>query len=89
MKEIEDFLLLNGFKKNKKKFSYTNKFCTVEIMFNSQKEAEYYLVTDNDGCNMNSNTLNIYWLIGVLTYYGMLTKDYKQLNFVTNSFTSN
>ena len=71
-KDIE-FLKANGFKRSKKNVYFNNK-CS--IMINRGN----YGVMNNDWDTMFSNDLNIYWLIGVLTYYGYMDKNYKQLN---------
>ena len=54
--------------------SYANHNCNVTY------EDGYYGVSDNDGWAMYSKDENIYWLIGVLTYYGYIDKNYNQLN---------
>lgn len=72
-KDIHDFLILNGFEKLEKG-SYANEFCNVVI------EEDHYAVADNTGGAMYSKDLQIYWLIGVLTYYGYMSKNYKNLN---------
>ena len=65
------FLKNNGFKRVEKN-SYANDKCKVEFV------EEQYEVSDNEGCAMTSIGLNIYWLVGVLTYYGYIDKNYKQ-----------
>lgn len=65
------FLKKNGFKRMERN-SYANDRCNVVI------HSEYYAVSDNKGNAMYSANLNIYWLIGVLTYYGHINKDYEQ-----------
>lgn len=65
------FLRKNNFKKVAEK-TYSNGLCTVKL------EKEYYVVSDKDG-EMFSRDLNIYWLIGVLTYYNFIDKNYKSL----------
>lgn len=72
-KDIHDFLILNGFEKLEKD-SYVNEFCNIVI------EEDHYAVADNTGGVMYSKDLQIYWLIGVLTYYGYMSKNYKNLN---------
>ncbi len=44
-----------------------------------QIEANCYIVTFWGG-SMYSDDLNIYWLVGVLTYYNLIERDYKSLN---------
>ncbi len=71
MKDVINFLVKNGFTK-KKKNEYKNKYCKVII---NEKHGIYELVDNNDGV-MFSHNLNIYWLIGVLTYRGFMSKNY-------------
>ena len=72
--QIIDFLKLNGFKKIEEK-SYSNELCNVVF------EDCGYAVANNKGETMYSFDFNIYWLIGVLTYYGYIDKNYKQKNY--------
>lgn len=72
MKDIENFLIINNFKKVGD-WHFVNENCEIEI------DDLHYTVTDNEGCAMYSNDLNIYWLIGVLTYYGYMDKNYTEL----------
>ena len=65
------FLKKNGFKKMEQN-SYANEFCNIVL------EKNHYVVTNNSWGTMYSNDLNIYWLIGVLTYYDFMNKDYKK-----------
>ena len=74
MNEVREFLKVNEFKKDKKNI-YSNNKCSVVI------GDRYYIITSaENGSKMYSEKLNIYWLIGVLTYYGYMDKNYKQLN---------
>ena len=74
-KDIQDFLILNGFEKlEKDRYSYGNDLCNVVI------EEDHYAVADNTGGVTYSKDLQIYWLIGILTYYGYMSKNYKNLN---------
>jgi len=74
-KDIHDFLILNGFEKlEKDRYSYGNDLCNVVI------EEDHYAVADNTGGVTYSKDLQIYWLIGILTYYGYMSKNYKNLN---------
>ena len=75
MKEVIDFLEKNGFKQDSYG-TWINGVCAIII-----NEKHYAIGTyDNnfgeDGF-MFSTDLNIYWLIGVLTYYNLIEKDYK------------
>jgi len=69
MKSVIDFLNKNGFKKIEKN-SYANNKCNVVI------NKLGYEVANNNGDAFYSSNLNIYWLIGILTYYGYMKKDY-------------
>ena len=73
-KTISEFLFKNGFQQidTENKNSFENEFCTVYI------EEENYQVVNSSGSVMISKDQNIYWLIGVLTYYGYMDKNYKQ-----------
>lgn len=71
MNEVIRFLKNNGFKKIEPK-SYVNDKCNVIIDING------YWVANNNGDTMYSDNFNIYWLIGVLTYYNYIDKNYKQ-----------
>lgn len=72
-KDIHDFLVLNGFKEIKNDV-FENKSCIVTI------EIDTYTVKDATGGSVYSENLSIYWLIGFLTYYGFINKNYKNLN---------
>ena len=72
MKYISPILKKNGFKKIAKR-TYSNKKCTVVI----NKKESYYAVTDEEG-TVFSPTLEIYWLIGYLTWNDLIDKDYEK-----------
>ena len=80
MKEVKNFLEANGFKKistihkASRKNTYFNDKCTIIIT------KKNYIVIDNDFSTIISDSLNIYWLIGILTYREFMDKNYKQLN---------
>jgi len=69
MKEVKEFLVLNGFQKIEEHL-YANDMCRVEFFEHG------YGVANNAGDAMYSKDHNIYWLIGVLTYYGYMNKNY-------------
>lgn len=69
MNDVIAFLKRNGFERMEKK-SYANKVCNVLIM------EDYYAVANNEGYTIYSTDLSIYWLIGVLTYYGYIHQCY-------------
>jgi hypothetical protein len=70
MTTVVRFLRKNGFLKIESK-KYANDKCTVTF-----EEDGYYAVANNKGDTRYSNDYNIYWLIGVLTYYGFIDKNY-------------
>ena len=75
MKEVIDFLEKNGFSKydtsNDYVHSTNNSFVTI---FDDCYEV---YIPENDSV-MWSNDISIYWLIGVLTYYNLIEKDYNK-----------
>ena len=71
MKDVIAFLKKNGFKRIEKN-SYANNMCNVVISKTG------YEVANNNGDTMYSENLQIYWLIGMLTYYGFMDKNYNQ-----------
>jgi acyl carrier protein len=76
-KEVINFLELNGFKKSttpKGNIILSNESCTVH-----QSIDEQYIITNNQGDKFFSNDLNIYWLIGCLTYNGYMDKNYNKI----------
>lgn len=84
MKQVESFLLKNGFEEINQNI-YKNDLCSIEITSdldeNLNKYQCYkitYIDKNNYSCDMWSNDLNIYWLIGMLTYYGLMDKNYNQ-----------
>ncbi len=70
MRAVIAFLKRNGFKRMEMG-SYANENCNVVITSNN------YEVANNNGDTMYSDNHNIYWLIGVLTYYNYMDKQYK------------
>lgn len=71
MKDVIDLLTANGFRQEKHNVC-SNKH--VDVIIN---EDDYEIfIKENEGSTMNSPTLNIYWLIGVLTYYGWMDRNY-------------
>ena len=70
-KPVIEFLKKNGFEKIEPS-SYVNDRCNVVF------EDNHYAVADNEGNTMYSKDESIYWLIGVLTYYGFMDKNYNQ-----------
>ncbi len=71
MSEASRFLEKNGFTKELEKV-YGNGKCDVKI------NDGYYTIFFYNVGSMHSDNLSIYWLIGVLTYYELIDKNYKQ-----------
>ena len=70
---VYNFLVKNGFEisiSNDFDYIFTNEKCKVKI------NETHYSVQTNDSI-MYSDNLNIYWLIGVLTYYNYMDRNYK------------
>ena len=81
MQDIINFLTLNGFTYTKDdKHNFTNNKCHIIVHNNeSQWNNNHYEVQTPEGYTCSPD-LQIYWLIGYLTYYGYIDKNYKQLN---------
>lgn len=77
MKDVIEFLEANNFKQIKHNV-FTNHKADVAFL-----EEGYEVVDSKNGQTMYSTTLNIYWLIGMLTYYGYMDKNYIQNNKVS------
>ena len=73
MTPVKNWLLLNGFKEMEKN-SYANDFCNVVI----NEEDECYEMADADGNVMYSPNLNIYWLVGILTWHDYIPRNYRK-----------
>lgn len=70
MKDVTDFLTVNGFRQEKHNI-WSNEHVDVTI-----NERYYQVTIKKDGSFMQSDNLNIYWLIGVMTYYGWMERNY-------------
>lgn len=69
IKEITSFLKMNGFKLISKQ-SYSNDLCNVYV-------TKYHIVIeDNKGYQFFGT--EIVWMIGFLTFFGYIDKNYKQ-----------
>jgi hypothetical protein len=78
LKPVRKFLEDNGFFLPEGESDiYMNDKCMVRIF------SDYYQVHSNKWPDtaeygfLVSGNLNIYWLVGVLTWYGLIDKDYK------------
>lgn len=71
--EAKDFLEKNGFTSDNEGYFFYSKTCRVTI------NSDYYSVLFyEDFKTIHSVNLNIYWLIGVLTYHRLIDKNYNQ-----------
>jgi hypothetical protein len=72
MRNVEKFLQLNKFEKGK--LGHENEYSNAngKIIIHE----DHYEVIMLDTGSMYSNDLNIYWLIGVLTYYEIMPQFY-------------
>ena len=62
-----DFLKNNGFKKTGN--VYMNDKCTITI-------SDHYCIMNLQRDTIYSDDLDIYWLVGILTWYGYIDKNY-------------
>ena len=72
-----EFLKLNNFVETLEN-TYTNSKCEIEIIY-ANGEAKSYRVTTEAG-SVYSTDMNIYWLIGILTYNGYIDRNFKKLD---------
>jgi hypothetical protein len=72
-KYVINFLLLNGFYLTKDSNNYYNGLCQVII------NQDNYEVKTGEG-SIYSKDLNIYWIIGLLTWNNYIPKNYKHIN---------
>ena len=63
------FLKMNGFKRMEKN-SYANDLCNVGL------HQDGYVIANNKGHTMYTYDFTIYPLIGILTYYELMNKNY-------------
>lgn len=78
MDKVKEFLENNGFERDEHEPSiYRGKKCNVRI-FHS-----YFTIASRDWPDtkdlgfLHSKDLNIFWLVGALTWHGLIDKDYK------------
>ena len=69
MGAVKEFLIKNGFIEVGLNH-YGNDKCDIKILYN-----RFYKIIE-DGNSVYSDSLNIYWLIGYLTYYNFMDKNY-------------
>lgn len=77
MEVVKEFLEKNGFEYYEINDYFHNDNCVVKIGETSYTIISYE-VCFNEEYTMYSQDLNIYWLIGVLTYYNLIDKNYNQ-----------
>ena len=74
---VKDFLIKNNFILND--FGgYSNDKCDVFIHPEYYEVVIYDISIDIISGSIYSSNLEIYWLIGVLTYYNLMDKNYKK-----------
>lgn len=73
-KDVEDFLLLNGFQVVNDKY-FENKYVRIHC-WDVKPPAYYEVYVKKDRGSIFSHDLNIYWLIGILTYNGWMPRKY-------------
>lgn len=74
MKAVRDWLLANGLTNTVQENTYENDNCQVTIY------DDYYEVYFNkEEGTVYSTDLQIYWLIGILTYYNLIDRNYISL----------
>ena len=71
-KETIGFLEINGLKKVDNN-TYANNLCKVIV----DMEKRVFQVVDEEGWTMYIRDLNMYWLIGLLTYNAFIDQNYK------------
>lgn len=76
--EAKDFLEKNGFEIDSSGYEIMNNNCSVRIVHGEYYRIKVFKSELNEVGNLYSRDLNIYWLIGVLTYYGLIDKNYIQ-----------
>ncbi len=75
--EAKDFLEKNGFVWHDSLGRWRNNKCSVTV-YQNYYDVMMFIGDFGELGHLYSKDLNIYWLIGVLTYYGLIDKNYKQ-----------
>lgn len=86
MKYLKEFLLKNGFIEWKQYKTYKNDLCYIDVISDTDSKDEIcqlyritYTKKDETGSwEVYSDNLSIHWLIGYLTYNGLMDKNYNQ-----------
>lgn len=77
MKELIEFLELNGFKKIDHDI-YQNNRCYIRFISNDEEELVKVLFDGNKSTQWSLDGMSLHTLIGYLTYYELMDKNYKQ-----------
>jgi hypothetical protein len=72
---IGPFLLNNGFEK-KEDNNYHNSECT--IIVNKDYYEVQFIEPDLGGVSMYTDSLSVYHLVGILTWFNLIDKNYKK-----------
>jgi hypothetical protein len=75
IKYIRKFLLLNGFTE-KGTHVFKNDKCTVTVDGDCYEVIFIYI---DEEASLTSHDLSIYWLVGVLTWYDLMPKEYVEI----------
>ena len=71
---IGSFLLKNGFK-GIGGDSYRNSECTIIV---TEDQYEIQFIQEGDEVSMYTDSLSVYHLVGILTWYDLIDKNYKK-----------
>lgn len=71
MNDIISFLKRNGFERMDEPKHYANEKCSV-VIESDEKGKHYYAVANNNGDTVYSKDINIYWLTGILLWFGYI-----------------
>lgn len=70
---IRKFLTINGFIEKAKNEFYSNEKCSIVI----ERDNCWFL--DTELRHFQTDSLSVFELIGTLTYYGLIDRDYKTI----------
>ena len=77
---VVEFLRVNGFVGlDGVDGVFANSKCTVTVMETNKYQVSW-VDENNKGRSIDSDDLNLYWLIGALTYYNLIQKDWVPIN---------
>lgn len=70
---LKKFLMINGFLEVVENFLYSNEYCQITVLNNS-----YEIITnDLEFGYLETNGYSLPEIIGYLTYYGLIDRNYK------------